>query len=37
MKSKTFNEEGIRKIAVGMKKATEKYGLPTKKKPIKKK
>lgn len=31
-KSKQFNEEGLKKIAEGMKKATEKYGLPTKKK-----
>jgi len=37
MKSKTLNEEGIKKIAIGMKKATEKYGLPTKKKTSKKK
>ena len=35
-KSKQFNEEGLRKIAEGMKKATEKYGLPTKKKEDKK-
>lgn len=37
MTSKQFNEEGLRKIAAGMKKATEKYGLPTKKKETKKK
>ena len=27
-----FNEAGIKKISDGMKKATDKYGLPTKKK-----
>lgn len=37
MKPKPFNNEGIKKIANGMKKATEKYGLPTKKKDNKKK
>lgn len=37
MATKQFNEEGLRKIAAGMKKATEKYGLPTKKKGDKKK
>lgn len=35
-KSKQFNEAGLKKIAEGMKKATEKYGLPTKKKENKK-
>lgn len=35
--SKKYNEEAIKKIAAGMKKATEKYGLPTKKKSDKKK
>lgn len=37
MKSKKFNDEGIRKIASGMKKATDKYELPTKKKDSKSK
>jgi len=37
MKSKSFSDEGIRKIASGMKKATDKYGLPTKKKDVKNK
>lgn len=37
MKSKQFSEEGLKKVAAGMKKATEKYGLPTKKKEDKKK
>lgn len=37
MSTKKINDEGIRKIASGMKKATDKYGLPTKKKDSKKK
>lgn len=37
MKSKEFNEEGIKKIVAGMKKASEKYGIPSKKKSDKKK
>ena len=32
MATKKYNDEGIRKIGSGMKKATDKYGLPTKKK-----
>lgn len=37
MKTKQFNETGIKKLADGMKKTTVKYGLPTKKKSDKKK
>ena len=36
MSAKKINDEGIRKVASGMKKATTKYGLPTKKKDGKK-
>lgn len=32
IKNKTYNEEAIKKIAAGMKKASEKYGIPSKKK-----
>ena len=37
MKSKALNKEGIKKIASGMEKATQKYGLPKKTKIDKKK
>ena len=35
--AKKYNEEAIKKIAAGMKKASEKYGIPSKKKSDKKK
>lgn len=37
MKNIKLNEAGVKKLGEGMKKATEKYGIPTKKKNGKKK
>lgn len=37
MTKKAYNEDGVKKLINGMKKATEKYGIVTKKKNGKKK
>ena len=37
MTKNTYNQDGVKKLINGMKKATEKYSIPTKKKNGKKK